>query len=106
MAVFFILLVLIVQIGFGVASRSMVGASVDATARRIAWGEGALTEEEARLRSEVEAAVPGARLTDVAVERGDVSVTVLVEYDWLPPGPDLLPLEFVVERTRAVAVAP
>lgn len=106
MAVFFILLVLIVQIGFGVASRSMVSASVDAATRRIAWGGSALAEEEARLRSEVEAAVPGARLIGVDVQRGDVSVTVLVEYEWLPPGPDLLPLEFAVERTRAVTVAP
>jgi len=106
MAVFFILLVLVVQIGFGVASRSMVGASVDAAARRIAWGGDTLADEEDRLRTEVEAAVPGARLTSVDVDREDMTVTVLVEYEWLPPGPDLLPMTFAVARTRSVVVPP
>lgn len=106
MAVFFILLVLIVQIGLGVASRSMVGASADAAARRLAWGGERTGDAEARLRSEVEAAVPGAMLTQIDVERDDLSVTVLVTYEWRPPGPDLLPIEFAVSRTRTVTVAP
>jgi len=104
--VFFLLLVLIVQIGFGVASRSMIGASVDAAARRLAWTDGAGAQEQERLRSEVEAAVPGATLTQINVERDDLNVTVLVTYEWRPPGPDLLPMEFVVSRTRTVTVAP
>lgn len=106
MAVFFLLLVLIVQIGFGIASRSMISASVDAAARRLAWTDGGGSLEEERLRSEVEAAVPGATLTQVDVERDDLSVTVLVTYEWRPPGPDLLPIEFAVSRTRTVTVAP
>lgn len=106
MAVFFVLLVLIVQIGFGVASRSMVGASVDAAARRVAWGGDGGGDEEARLRTEIAKAVPGATLSQVDVRRHDMTVTVRVTYDWRPPGPDLLPLEFSVVRTRTAVVAP
>jgi len=106
MAVFFVLLMLIVQIGFGVASRSMVGASVDAATRRAAWGVDGAAEEESRLRADVEAVVPGATLTQIDVERDGLTVTVRVVYEWRPPGPDLLPLEFAVARTRTVVVAP
>lgn len=106
MAVFFVLLVLIVQIGFAVASRSMISASVDASARRLAWGGVSAEGEQVRLRAEVETLVPGATLTSVRADRSDRSATVLVVYEWTPPGPDLLPIEFSVERTRSVAIAP
>ena len=106
MAVFFVLLLLIVQIGFGVAARSMVAASVDSTARRLAWSTATVDAEIDRLRDELEVAIPGAVLvsTDVAVT--DRSVTVSVVYGWTPPGPDLLPIEVAVERTRLRTVPP
>ena len=58
MVVFFLLLVVIVQIAFLVASRSMISAAVDASARRLSHGS-SVGEELTRLESEIAAVVPG-----------------------------------------------
>ncbi len=105
MSVFFLLLVIIVQIGFAVTARSMVGASVDAAARRVSMG----AEDEAtldRVRREVLGAVPGVEISHAAITRDGATVTVALRYRWLPPGPDLVPIDVAVERTRTVAVPP
>lgn len=106
MGIFFILLLLIVQVGFLLLARSMVGSSVDAAARRASWTPASTTHEEARLEAEISAAVPGVELTSVRLGRDSNVVTVRVAYRWAPPGPDLLPASFVVERTRLVSVPP
>jgi hypothetical protein len=105
MAVFFLLLTIIVQVGFAVTARSMVAASIDGTARRAAAGgdEGELLE---RLESEVRRTVPGLEVTSATIDRSDRAVTVEVRYRWLPPGPDLLPIEVTVSRERSLAIPP
>ena len=105
MAVFFLLLVVVVQIGFAVTARSMVAASVDGAARRAAVG-GDDAELVERLEAEVRRTVPGLELTSASVDRSDTTVTVEVRYRWLPPGPDLLPMDVTVARQRSVVVPP
>lgn len=105
MVVFFVLVVLIVQIGFLVASRSMIGASVDASARRLSWS-GAGEGEAERLRTEIASSVPGADIRSIDIARSADRVAVHVEYTWTPPGPDLVPITMSVERTRALVVPP
>lgn len=105
MSIFFVLLALIVQIGFAVTARSMVAASVDGAARR------AITSDDDRalldrLEAEVQRSVPGVEVADVSVERADNGVTVSVRYRWMPPGPDLLPIDVTVERYRKLVVPP
>lgn len=106
MGVFFLLLLLIVQIGFLLLARSMVETSVDAAARRASWSGSEASSEVARLESEITAAVPGVELTSVDIVKAPTTVTVHVTYRWAPPGPDLLPASFVVERTRLASVPP
>jgi hypothetical protein len=106
MGVFFLLLLLIVQVGFLLLARSMVGASVDAAARRASWAAASPSGEAARLEAEIVAAVPGVDLTSVLLVRESNVVTVEVAYRWAPPGPDLLPASFVVRRSRLVSVPP
>lgn len=105
MAVFFLLLAVIVQIGFAVTARSMVSASVDGAARRAATADddGALI---GRLEAEVRRSVPGVEVADVSIERAEEGVTVSLRYQWRPPGPDLLPIEVTVERHRKLVVPP
>jgi Flp pilus assembly protein TadG len=106
MGVFFLLMLLIVQIGFLLLARSMVETSVDAAARRASWSGSDAPSEVARLESEITAAVPGVELTSVVIVQEATSVTVQVAYRWVPPGPDLLPASFIVERTRLASVPP
>lgn len=106
MGVFFLLLLLIVQVGFLLLARSMVESSVDAAARRASWSGSNVSTEVSRLASEIDAAVPGVELTSIDIVQDPTSVSVHVVYRWAPPGPDLLPATFVVERTRLASVPP
>jgi Flp pilus assembly protein TadG len=105
MVVFFVLLLLIVQSGFLVMSRSMVGASVDAAVRRLAADPAAEAVED-RLADEILATVPGAVVESLESQRTDLVARVTVRYRWKPPGPDFLPITMTIERTQAVVVAP
>jgi hypothetical protein len=106
MAVFFLLLMLVVQIGFAVTARSMVAASVEAATRRLAWAPDNSVAEMDRLTTEISATVPGADIVDTRIQADASNVTVEVRYRWLPPGPDLMPIEVVVTRTRTLAIPP
>ncbi len=106
MGVFFLLVLVIVQIGFLLLARSMVSTSVDAAARRASWSNDGGHDDAARLEAEVTAAVPGVDITSSDITRQPSTVTVHVQYRWSPPGPDLLPATFTVERSRVVAVPP
>ena len=106
MAVFFMALLVIVQVGFLMTSRSIVAASVDAAARRASYMGADVSGEAERLRTEVTTAVPGAEVDAVEIDRSASQAHVALEYRWRPPGPDLLPLTIRVERSRALAVPP
>lgn len=104
MVVFFVLLLVIVQSGFLVVSRSLVGASVDAAVRRLAADPAAVIEE--RLADEIVATVPGAIVESLESDWSDLVARVTVRYRWTPPGPDLVPITMTIERRHAVVVAP
>ena len=106
MAVFFLCVIVLVQVAFLITSRAIVGAAVDASARRIAVGDVDLEAEQARVAAEVRASAPGAEIQEVRVERTNAAASVVVVYRWHPPGPDLVPVDVQVERTRAAVIPP
>lgn len=106
MVAFFILLLLVVQIGFLVASRSMVAASVDASARRMATQGAAVGAEIQRLVAEIEATVPGVQILGIEPDLRADAVGLSVSYRWRPPGPDLVPVDLIVRRERTMLVPP
>ncbi|MCB1246172.1 MAG: hypothetical protein KDB69_02775 [Acidimicrobiia bacterium] len=106
MLVFFVLLTVIVQIGFLVVARSAAIGAVDSATRRASFDAGDLESVADRLRRDLAATVPGSDHADVDISRSGDVVTVSVGFDWLPPGPDLVPIRIAVERSKALVVAP
>lgn len=105
MATFFVLLLLIVQIGFLAGARSMAVSAVEASARRISSGAD-VGREEQRVLAELQGSVPGARVEEVDIAVADSRVVVSARVRWTPPGPDLVPIAFDARATRTMAVAP
>ena len=106
MGVFFILIMLVVQLGFLVIARSAVSASLDGAARRsVVPGVDVPTEHE-RLDSEIEAIAPGLKVLASSVTIRTERVRVLVTVEWTPPGPHLIPIRFTMTRARALVVPP
>jgi hypothetical protein len=102
---FFVLLLLIVQIGFLAGARSMAVSAVESSARRVSTGAD-IELEEHRVLAELQAAVPGVRVQEIDIAVADSQVVVLARMRWIPPGPDLVPVAFDVRASRAIAVAP
>ena len=106
MGVFFVLIMLVVQLGFLVIARSAVSASLDGVARRsVVPGADVPTEQE-RLESEIEAISPGLEVLASSVTTGAELVRVRVTVEWIPPGPHLVPIRFTMTRARALVVPP
>lgn len=106
MGVFFLLIALIVQLGFLVIARSAVSASMEAAARRVSVPDSDVSAEEARLGTEIKAVVPGIKILGTSIERSTQDVTVRATFEWTPPGPDLIPIQFTLERSHASVVPP
>lgn len=100
MAVFFLLLVIVVQLAFVVVAQATAGAAVDAAARRAARPAADLPQIERRLLTELGAVVPGAHSVEATVAIRDGTVEVEASIVWSPPGPDLVPVHI---RSRASA---
>lgn len=103
--VFFILLALIVQVGFLILARSAAATSLEASLRR-----GVVLEVDSeilaeRIARDVVAVVPGASDVLVRVVRSESEIEAIVEFRWIPPGPDLVPVTVTVTR-RVVSVIP
>lgn len=104
--VFFLLLLLIVQLGFLVLARNVAATSLDAALRRaVATDLGERTVEQG-LERDVVAVVPGASdvRVDIVVEGNVMSAEV--RFRWLPPGPDLVPVNVRIERSIVTTVPP
>ncbi len=106
MAVFFLLLLLIVQIGFLMSARSMVMAAVDGSVRRLSWDADGVETERSRITEELTRAVPGIAVESVTVASTDATVTMRVDVRWTPPGPDLVPITMQVSETRVRVLPP
>ncbi|VAW06531.1 hypothetical protein MNBD_ACTINO01-832 [hydrothermal vent metagenome] len=106
MGVFFVLIMLVVQLGFLVIARSAVSASLDGVARRSVIPGAYVPGERERLQSEIEAVAPGLEVLTSSVTSRSERVHVRVTVEWLPPGPHLVPIRFTMTRTRALVVPP
>jgi Flp pilus assembly protein TadG len=98
MAVFFMLLVIVVQLAFVLVAHQTLTAAVDAAARRAARPAADLAQIEDRLASELASVVPGAQTVEASVAATVGTVDVEASIVWAPPGPDLVP---VTIRSRA-----
>jgi len=106
MLVFFVLLTLIVQIGFLVLARNAVAVGLEAAVRR-----GGVTGEDLgaardRLSRDLSVMVPGSSDIEIDVRSDGRTVTGVVSFDWTPPGPDLVPIRVSVTRQASVVVPP
>lgn len=106
MGVFFLLIAVVVQLGFLVIARSAISASMEASARRASLPDAVAAAEEGRLAAEIRAVVPGIELISADVERSAEEATVTATFDWTPPGPDLIPVRFTLVRAHASVVPP
>jgi hypothetical protein len=104
--VFFLLVTLIVQLGFLVLARNVAATSVEAALRRAVSAD--LSEEivEDGLARDVRAIVPGANDVLVDVEIDATMVVAQVRFRWIPPGPDFVPMTMSIERSIVRVVPP
>lgn len=106
MLVFFILLTVIVQIGFLVVARTAAGVALEAAVRDSSVAPESLETVRARLARNLTATVPGAEDADIALASDGFVVEGTIAFDWAPPGPDLVPIRISVTRSAAVVVPP
>ncbi len=106
MGVFFLLLALVVQLGFLVIARTAVGASLDAAARRSAAVDADPGLQRQRIVSEISTIAPGVDVVETKIVRNATTVTVSAVIVWTPPGPDLLPVRMLISRSHALVVPP
>jgi hypothetical protein len=106
MVVFFILLILLVQVAFLAIARNAAATAVDASVRRVAMAPATLDDERVRLLRDVHATIPGTVGVQVELARDGVSVRGMLSFEWQPPGPYLFPVSITVERQTPVVVPP
>ena len=106
MLVFFVVVTLIVQIGFLVVARNATSLAVDAAVRRAAIDPESVVDHRVRLHRDLEATVPGTRELEVHLTVEGTAVEGSVSFEWMPPGPDLLPIRVAVERSARIVVPP
>ncbi len=106
MGVFFVLIALVVQLGFLVIARSAVGVSLDASVRRAAEAGTDAAAQRERLVSEISAVAPGVTVIQLDFARSSAAVTITAVVEWVPPGPDLVPVRLAITRSHALVVPP
>jgi len=105
MFVFFIVLTLIVQIGILVVARGAAATALEGALRRaVVTGDVSVAEE--RLARDLPATVPGTDDADISVTLDAEVMTGTVSFDWVPPGPNLMPIRISVTRTAPLVVPP
>ena len=103
---FFLLTMLIVQMGFLVLARNAAATSVDAALRRAVTSDVDDSSVRNSIERDVLAVVPGATGVSVAVTSDASSVRALLQFRWLPPGPDFVPLTVSIERSATRVIPP
>jgi hypothetical protein len=104
--VFFLLMTLIVQLGFLVLARNIASTSVDAALRKAVAGETVATAVRQGLERDVRAVVPGATEISVDVTVDQTILAASVRFRWVPPGPDFVPVTVHIKRSIATVVPP
>lgn len=106
MLVFFVLLTLIVQIGFLVIARNAASVALEGAVRGARFQSSDLAVARDRLERDLHATVPGTEDVDISITSDGRTVTGTVSFDWVPPGPDLIPVTISVTREAPVVVPP
>ena len=106
MIVFFILLTLVVQIGFYVVARNAAAVAVEGAVRVAARDPDSIEAVRQRLERDLAVTVPGAAEAAVEVTVSGSTVHGLVSFEWAPPGPDLAPITVTVSRSAPMGVPP
>lgn len=99
-------MLIIVQLGFLVLARNAAAISVDAALRKTAATDGSAESLEVSLVRDVRALVPGATAVSVEASRTDRSMQAVLRFQWVPPGPDLVPVTVSIERSVVLVVPP
>ena len=102
MAVVFVLLVFLVQVGFLMSARATAQAAADSFAAR---AELVMVDESA-LADELRTSLPGARDVEVNLQRDSGFVSADVYLDWDPPGPSFLSIPIRVRGLAPVIDVP
>jgi hypothetical protein len=106
LAVAFLLLTLLVQVGFVVAARNAAEASVAAAARRAARPGADPALEEAALSDMLRSSLPGIEGLSVDVQARPETVEASARFLWQPPGPRWMPLAIHVAAVASRSVPP
>jgi hypothetical protein len=106
MLVFFVLLTLIVQIGFLVIARNATSVALEGAVRQAGTDSGDLTVVRDRLERNLHATVPGTQEAEIEMTSNGRIVTGTVSFVWVPPGPDLIPVTISVTRQAPIVVPP
>ncbi len=106
LAVAFLLLALIVQVVTAATARHTAEAAVSAGARRAARPGADPGVERARLATDLAAALPGARDLQVDITLEGEEARAAASFQWLPPGPDWMPITIAVQAAFPRVVPP
>ena len=106
MLVFFVLVTIIVQVGFLVVARNGAATALDAAVRGAAIDAQQAEQAQVRLERDIRATIPGVDNLIVSIDLNGDHVRGRVRFDWIPPGPDVVPVTVSVERSAVVVVPP
>ncbi|GBE25486.1 hypothetical protein BMS3Bbin02_01772 [bacterium BMS3Bbin02] len=106
MALFFVFMLLLVNVAFFVIARNAAYSAVDATARRAAIGNTADSELRDYAVAAIGATAPGAAIQSTAITRNRDTAAVRVVYVWSPPGPLFPSITVTVESSAPLVVEP
>lgn len=106
MLVFFVLLTLIAQIGFLVIARNAASVALEGAVRQAGTQSSDLVVARDRLERNLHATVPGTQDAEIVMTSDGRIVTGTVSFDWVPPGPDLIPVTISVTREAPIVVPP
>lgn len=106
LAVVFLLLSLIVQVGLFLMARNAAEAAVASIARSTALSESDPIAHEEQLRTLIAGTVPGATDIVVTIFADDGFVDVATEFEWIPPGPLWTTIPIRISATTPALVPP
>lgn len=102
----FLLLTVMVQVATAMTARSAADAAIAAAVRRAALPDADLVLEESRLAEAITAMVPGVTAVTVDLQRGAWAAAGVAHFEWIPPGPVLVPIRITLRAEVPLAVEP
>lgn len=106
MALFFLFLLLLVNVAFFAVARNAASTAADATARRATLVGASDSDLSAYADAAIKATAPGATIQSTVISRTQDTAVVRVVYLWSPPGPLFSAITVVVEASAPLVVEP